>query len=74
MVAPSVAEVMEMALLPLFWMVGVAAWAIENVTTGLVKPPRLEMAFTVVGLVTSKGVPYVLLLLVGSACEPSPVL
>ena len=56
MVAPGVSEMMEMALLPLFWMVGVATWVMVRVATSDVRYPALvAMALTVVAALIVKG-------------------
>ena len=68
MVAPVVDEVIEIALLPLFCIVGVATWVMASETTALSpKPDKLEIAFTVVGVLTPNGAVYWVLPVVGSA-------
>ena len=59
MVAPGVADVIEMALLPLFWMVGVATCVISSVATWeLTRFGWVAIAFTVVMPATEKGSEY----------------
>ena len=66
MVASGVSVVIDMALLPLFWIVGVATWEMANsATSELGKSVRMAKAFTVVGVVTEKGALYTELEAVG---------
>ena len=67
MIAPSVSVVMETALLPLSWIIGVATWVItSSVTTEGSNTPWVAIAFTVVGAVTENGPLYAVLVVVGS--------
>ena len=64
--APSVAEVIEIALLPLFLMVGLATCVISSVATSeLGKVVWVAIALIVVGEVTENGPPYSVLPVVG---------
>ena len=66
MVAPGVADVMEMALLPLFCIIGVATWLMVKIPTSESgKLARVAIAFIVVELVAKKGWLYALLDVVG---------
>ena len=66
MVASGVVVVMEMELLPLFWMVGVATWVIANSATAEDSQVAcVAIALTVVVLVTEKGTLYSVLEAVG---------
>ena len=58
--------VIDMALLPLFWIVGVATWETTNsVTLEVSRVVCVAIAFTVVGLVTENGLLYSVLEAVG---------
>ena len=66
MVAPGVSVVMDMALLPLFWIVGVATCEMTNSFTAEDALPGLTaMAFTVVVLLTENVLLYAVLEAVG---------